>query len=92
MQGRLTTSIAAMAVLVMMLAGCADDTQSIARDACGLMEDIADDPTAFDEDVFAELQELQERADDADISDEEMQAAIQDECPEVFGALNGMDF
>ena len=92
MAARVTTCAATMVVLMLLLAGCADETQRIARDACDLMEDIVEDPAALDEDVFTDLQELEARADDAGISDAEMQEAMRDECPEVFESLNGVDF
>lgn len=87
------TGISTLA-LALVLVGCGggSEEEQIARDACGLLEDIVEGgPEAMmDEDLMQEFAALEERAQEADIDDAEMEAAMQEECPEVFEALEGM--
>lgn len=81
----------AAAAMVLVLAGCGNGADQLAADACDLFDQ------AFGEDadmeamrgVQEEMRELAERAEEADISDEEMQQAIRDECPDVMDTLEG---
>lgn len=84
-------------VPLLALGGCAsDDEDALASDACELLEDaVAQGPEGLrDEERMAEFQErsdeLEERAEGAEISEEEMDQAIREECPEVFDELEGM--
>ncbi len=80
-----------------LLAGCAGGTQaSLAADACDLLEELADagPELLMDEEAMQEYEadfaELEERADESDLEDEEMEQAMRDECPEVFETFGGV--
>lgn len=80
-------------VAMLGLVGCSSsEAEQIAADACGLMESLVEDGAAAmaDEDLMGDLEDLQTRADDAELSDEEMQEAMREECPDVFDGLEGM--
>lgn len=88
---RLTRPVLAAATMAVLLTGCASEADQLAADACDLLEE------AFGEDADTEammgvqedMQELAERADEADVSDEEMQQAIRDECPDIMETMEG---
>lgn len=93
--------IAALAVAGLLLAGCGQDSEvdELAAEVCdliGIFADIdEDDFEAFIE-VMAELEEredellaLENRIIDSEVSDEELEAAVQARCPEAFDAFDG---
>lgn len=88
---RLARAMLAAATMAILLTGCASEADQLAADACDLLEE------AFGEDadmeamtgIQEEMQELAERADDADVSDEEMQQAVRDECPDIMETMEG---
>ncbi len=86
-RARIVASILAVGLGV---AGCASDEEEIAADACRLLEErvIGQGPDALmDEDLEDDFRELEQRAEESGLSDEEMERAMRDECPEVFDAL-----
>ncbi len=98
MTSKLTRTLtAAMFAAALALAGCgggpASEADAIAQDACdliaelqGLDEQVMDgDMDAMDEldDAFMRIAELEQRANDAGISDDEMIEAMERNCPEL---------
>lgn len=85
------TAVAGVAALLVLLAGCANvsEEQQIASEACVLYEQLlAGDPeTTIDEELVASFEALQQRADEAGMSDADIEAAVEAECPGIFGDL-----
>lgn len=82
-----------VATVAVLLAGCgASETEQLASDACELFEQAFGDEPDMEAlmEVQGEMQELVERADDADVADGEMQQAIRDECPDVMETMEGL--
>lgn len=88
---RIATGLAATAASLLLLAGCADEAQQIASDACNLFEEAFADDADMEAlmGLQQEMQDLTERADDADVSDEDLQTAIREECPDLMDTLEG---
>lgn len=95
MTSKLTRTFAAGAFAAVALAGCggpANEADAIAQDACDLIGELValdDQMAAGDMDAMADLESaferiaaLEQRADDAGISDAEMEAAMEQTCPE----------
>ena len=90
---RARSMVATLAVPVLVLAGCAGSPEEeIAADACDLLQQVVDEgPEALMGGEYMEqFQELEERAAEEDISDQEMEEAMRDECPDTFDELEGM--
>ena len=90
---RARSMVATLAVPVLVLAGCAGSPEEeIAADACDLLQQVVDEgPEALmGGEYMEEFQELEERAADEGISDQEMEEAMRDECPDTFDELEGM--
>lgn len=82
-----------VAIVAVLLTGCgASEAEQLASDACELFEQAFGDEADMEalREVQGEMQELVERADDADVADEEMQQAIRDECPDVMETMEGL--
>ncbi len=78
--------------VAVLLTGCgASEAEQLASDACELFEQAFGDEPDMDAlmEVQGEMQDLVERADDADVADEDMQQAIRDECPDVMETMEG---
>lgn len=82
----------------LLLAGCGDGSteQEIASEACDLLSELADaglevmmDPEAMQE-YEQQFADLERRADEADLDDEDMEQAMREECPEVFEQFDDM--
>lgn len=92
----LRTTAASIAAAALLLGGCGggsgSEADAIARDACELLNEMmAIDFADLDEDGFARMEAMEEefnaleqRQRDAGLSDEEMEAAFERECPAVF--------
>lgn len=94
MQARRSTPLAVATLAAFALGACGSGgaAERIAADACGIMGQVAEEGfAAFDEELFEDLQGLQDRADEAGLSDEAMEAAIRDECPDVLDMLDELD-
>ena len=90
---RARSKLATLAVPVLILAGCGGSPEEqIAADACDLLQQVVDEgPEALmGGEYMQEFQELEERAAEEDISDQEMEQAMREECPETFEELEGM--
>ncbi len=90
---RARSMVATLAVPVLVLAGCAGSPEEeIAADACDLLQQVVDEgPEALmGGEYMGDFQELEERAVEEGISDEEMEQAMREECPETFEELEGM--
>lgn len=82
----------ATATVVVLLTGCgASEAEQLASDACELFEQAFGDEPDMEAltEVQGEMRDLVERADEADLGDEEMQQAIRDECPDVMETMEG---
>lgn len=84
------TGLATVA-LVLALAGCGNEADQLAADACDLFDQAFSGDADMEamEAVQDEMRELAQRAEEADISDEEMQEAFRDECPDAMDTLEG---
>jgi hypothetical protein len=90
---RARSMVATLAVPVLVLAGCGGSPEEeIAADACDLLQQVVDEgPEALmGGEYMQEFQELEERAAEEDISDQEMEQAMREQCPETFDELEGM--
>ena len=90
---RARSIVATLAVPVLVLAGCGSSPEEeIAADACDLLQQVVDEgPEALmGGEYMQEFQELEERAAEEDISDEEMEQAMREQCPETFDELESM--
>lgn len=75
--------------------GGGSEADAIARDGCDLLveinELITSDPTEDNLERFEEIQvefdEIQQRADAADVTEAEMEAAFESQCPEIYDEL-----
>jgi outer membrane murein-binding lipoprotein Lpp len=85
------TTLALTAAAAVLLAGCASEAEQIAGDACDLFEEAFDGEPDLEAvmGLQEEMQELADRAEDAELSDEEMQTAMREECPDVVESLEG---
>lgn len=81
----------AVVATVVLLAGCASEADQLAADACNLLEEAfgGDADVEAMRGVQEDMQKLAQRTEEADVSDEEMQAAMQDECPDVMETMRG---
>ncbi len=82
---RLRLSAVGLGALALALAGCGtqNEANAIASDACDALEEFMEgDMQALDD-----LEDLERRADEAGISDEEMQDALEDECGDMIDEM-----
>lgn len=74
--------------MLLLLAGCAtaSEEQQIASEACVLYEQVlSGQPGAtLDEEIVVDFEQLQQRADEADLSDADVQAAVEATCPGIL--------
>lgn len=90
---RTRSTLTALLVPALVLGGCgAGPEAELASDACDLLQQVVDEgPEALmTGERMEDFQELEQRAADEDISDEEMEQAMRDECPETFEELETM--
>ncbi len=94
-QGRKSTirTLAAAVVGALLLLGCGGgggEAEAIARDACALFDEVMNldflDEDNFErfEELEAEFNALEQRQRDAGLSDQELEDAVEAECPDVF--------
>lgn len=92
------TPVAGMLAASLLLAGCGgggSEADAIAREGCDLLVEINElitgDPTEESLERFEEIEqefaEIQERADAAELSEADMEAAFQSQCPEIYDQL-----
>lgn len=90
---RTRSMLTALLVPALVLAGCGPGPEAeLASDACDLLQQTVDEgPEALmTEERMEDFQELEQRAADEDISDQEMEQAMREECPETFEELETM--
>jgi hypothetical protein len=90
---RARSMVATLAVPLLVLAGCGGSPEEeIAADACDLLQQVVDEgPEALmGGEYMQQFQELEERAAEEDISDQEMEQAMREQCPETFDELEDM--
>ena len=73
--------------LALAIAGCGptSEADAIASDACDILEAMLEG----DMEALADLEDLERRADEANISDDEMEAALEDQCGDLLDELGG---
>lgn len=90
---RPTPLLVAMTLLLGACSGPGDPASDLAREACGTLAQLADldftdpDAVAQAEQLSAELEAIGQRIEDSGLSDEELEAAFESECPEIFDGL-----
>lgn len=86
-----TRGAALLLALSMAVAGCAGATeeQQIAGEACDLYAELVDGDleAVFDTDIVDQFEELEQRANDAEMSDADIEAAVQEECPGTIAEI-----
>ncbi len=94
-----TRTLAAAVVGALLLLGCdggGGEATAIARDACALFEEVMNldflDEDNFErfEELEAEFDALEQRQRDAGLSDQELEEAVESECPDAFSDLEGL--
>lgn len=82
---------ALLLALSMAVGGCAGATeeQQIAAEACDLYAELVegDIEAVFDTDLVDQFEELERRADEAEMSDADIEAAVQEECPGTIAEI-----
>lgn len=86
--------LATAVIGALLLLGCGDggggEAEAIARDACALFAEVMEldfmDEDNFErfEEMEAEFDALEQRQQDAGLSDQELEEAVESECPDVF--------
>ncbi len=80
--------------LAMLLVGCApaSEEEQIAAEACGLYSELIDGDleAVFDTELVEQFEDLEARASDAGMSDADIEAAVQDECPGTISDLEAL--
>lgn len=87
-RGRRTRlAVLGVGAFALVLSGCGptNEVDQIARDACDMLEAALEG----DLEAFAELEALDRRVDEAGISDQEMERALEDQCGDL---LDGPEF
>jgi hypothetical protein len=86
-----TRGAALVLAVSMAVAGCApaSEEEQIAGEACGLYAELVDGDieAVFDTDLVERFEELEQRASEAGMSDAEIEAAVQEECPGTIADL-----
>lgn len=84
---RVQMSALGAGALALAAAGCspASEAERIASDACDVLEALMEG----DMDSLADLEDLDRRADEAGVSDEEMLEAIESECGDLMEEMDG---
>lgn len=87
-------TLAAAVLGALLLVGCGSggggEAEAIARDACALFAEVMEldflDEDNFErfEEMEAEFTALEQRQRDAELSDQELEDAVESECPDVF--------
>lgn len=76
------------------VAGCASATEEeqIAAEVCELYAELIEGnvETAFDSDLVERFEELERRASEAEISNADIEAAVQQECPGTIADLEDL--
>jgi hypothetical protein len=78
---------ASAATLALLLGGCGTSANSIADEVCDLVSEAsaaAEAGEAVEDDYFEKLEDLRKKADDAGVSDEDIEAAVEDKCGDVL--------
>jgi hypothetical protein len=75
----------ALVAATMLLAGCGSqsEAEAIAAEVCGIYDQLleGDGESLFDSELLEEFDALEQRVQDADLTDAEVEVAIRDECP-----------
>lgn len=88
---RVRTTLASTMILALGLTGCGgSEEEELAQDACEVLDGVADGGPEALLGAMESFQEIDRRASEADISQEEMDEAMREECPEVFEEIEGM--
>ena len=84
---RVQMSVLGAGALALAVAGCspASDAERIASDACDVLEALMEG----DMDALADLEDLDRRADEAGVSDEEMLEALESQCGDLMEEMGG---
>lgn len=89
MRATMRTRLVGALTLAVLLAGCegGEDLDALANEACDLYDELVDPDTEADavDEAVAALTDLEERAEEAGYSEDELVEALQRNCPELPG-------